>query len=442
MRYHFPPYEQETLSNGLSVMWTPHSEHDGLLVALQLPTGKYDDPAGKEGTAELWAALVQKASETHDTDIFTEKIEQHGALLFSSVQNEYLLLGCKMMPEHAHEIVPLFWDMVVNPGFPAQELAQLKKEMVAHLQSQLSTPSAIASRQFYRDLYSSTHAAGRYKTLTSIKNISLSDIRSFHKNVVRANGAHCIVIGNMSTDEMKSLNEVPMSCIPDAAPAKESESFPKAVAIRKTRVHIVNKPSVSQTSFMVGKSISAGEGSPQRHALLLANYAFGGGNFSSRLLNALRSDQGKTYSIGSHLDLNTSFGTFIASATTQHHQLTQMLHVFFSEHTRLVEKGITQQELTNAKKYAIGSMAFQLEGIGNIAEKLLWLRLHNRPDSYIETYADRINDFSLDYVNKAIAEHFGAGAFIVATCGEKAQIYEGLKEFGQVHTSSLNSSIK
>jgi zinc protease len=241
---------------------------------------------------------------------------------------------------------------------------------------------------------------------------------------------------------MKNLNKVAMSSIPEAAPAKESDAFPKAVAIRKTRVHIVNKPSVSQTSFMVGKSIDAGEGAPQRHALLLANYAFGGGNFSSRLLNALRSDQGKTYSISSHIDLNRTFGTFIASATTQHHQLTPMLRIFFDEFARLRDNGITHEELKTAKKYAIGSMAFQLEGIGNIAEKLLWLRLHNRPDSYIETYADRINDFSLDYVNQAIAQHFGAGAFIVATCGEKSQIYEGLKEFGQVHTSSLNSSIK
>jgi hypothetical protein len=48
-------------------------------------------------------------------------------------------------------------------------------------------------------------------------------------------------------------------------------------------------------------------------------------------------------------------------------------------------KAFTGAELENAKRFAIGNMAFQLEGITNLVERCSWLTFYNRPAGYIET---------------------------------------------------------
>ena len=94
------------------------------------------------------------------------------------------------------------------------------------------------------------------------------------------------------------------------------------------------------------------------------------------------------------------------------------------------ENGVEQKELENAKQFAIGNMAFQLEGIGNIAEKLLWLRFYDRANSYIEKFDEMINSISLEAVNETIRTCFFPENLIVVVVGRKAQISKQLKELG------------
>jgi predicted Zn-dependent peptidase len=441
-RYHFPPaYEQQTLSNGLTVLWVPHHEHDGLLVGVQIPVGKFHDPAGREGTAQMCLSLLQKATQSLSPEQVNETVEQCGAHFFASVYNEYTTIGCRMLPAYADRMVPLFWEMLRAPSFEQREMEQLKKEVTTQLHSEVLDPSTVALRHLFTRLYDKDRCpAGRFHTLRSIKAISLADIRRFFETHIRPAHSHCVMIGNMDVDAMKTCALSHMEQWQHentAAPARIDRADTHDDA---ARIYLVHKKAISQTSLAMGHPVP-GERFEDRHALLLANYIFGGGNFSSRLLNAVRTAQGKTYSISSHLSLNTHVGTFVAQTTTQHGALSSVLSTFTQEYERLHTHGITTQELENAKKYVIGNMAFQLEGIDNLAEKLLWLRLHDLPDSYIAGYADRISALSREHINEVVRAHLTARPCTIAACGDKTHALAPLQALDSVAVTPLNASI-
>jgi zinc protease len=184
-------------------------------------------------------------------------------------------------------------------------------------------------------------------------------------------------------------------------------------------------------SLILGHPV-AGEMDENRNELALANYVMGGGNFSSRLMAHIRSKEGKTYGISSQISCNRDFGVFTIATSTQNSQAAGMLASIMTVYRDVAAAGITADELTKAKQFAIGNMAFQLEGIVNVTDKLLWLRQFGRDISYIENFNDMIDRLSLDSVNNAIRKYLSSPHFAIVAVGRKGAVKDVLAAYGPV----------
>jgi zinc protease len=146
----------------------------------------------------------------------------------------------------------------------------------------------------------------------------------------------------------------------------------------------------------------------------------------------IRSTAGKTYGISSQLSTETDFGAFIIAASTQNRDLGEVLTGVLEEYRRFCKEGVNADELDKAKQFAIGNMAFQLEGIGNVVDKLLWLRFFGRPNSYIEKFEETISPIDTAAVNDAVRRHLSPDNLIIAAVGKRAEIEPQLTRFGAV----------
>jgi zinc protease len=182
---------------------------------------------------------------------------------------------------------------------------------------------------------------------------------------------------------------------------------------------------------MIGHPVP-GELSPDRSALALANYILGGGNFSSRLMERIRSKQGKTYHVGSQLMLNRQCGIFLISTATQSAQTGEVVKTAFDVYREFSESGATEEEIEKAKKFVVGNMAFQLEGIGNIAEKLLWLKFYGREVGYIEHFDDMISSIGRDAINKAIRSYLSSERFAMVVVAPDRSVRPQVAGYGKV----------
>jgi zinc protease len=424
----FPPADEFRLDNGLSVICMPDHEQSGLVFALQFPVGRFADPPGKEGLCELTAALLLRGTQTFPPEEFSSRIENTGASFFSDIGEEHCILGLRMLAVSAARLFPLFVEVVRSPLFAKEEFVRLRHEMVTALRAEANNPSFIAIRHFYKELAGDGHPAGRFQTPASLKNITLAEAERFFIENFSPRGSLCIVAGDCEGKRLRTL-------------CAEQLSFWKKPRIRGTFIaaavgrvaqpviRLINKPDLTQATVMVGHG-APGEGCADKNALSLANHIFGSGNFSSRLMTRIRSVGGKTYGVSSQLVAETGFGALLISTVTQNNRTQEVLRTILEEHRRFCTQGVTAEELVKAKQFAIGNMAFQLEGIGNIVDKLLWLRFYGRQNSYIERFEAMIEAIDVDTVNAVVRKYFAKESCIIIVVGKRTEVESQLRSFG------------
>jgi zinc protease len=426
--YTFPPLDEFTLDNGLKIICIADHEQSGIVIALQLPVGHFSDPPERAGLCELTAGLLAKGTETLTPDEFSDKLESAGASFFSEVGEENCVLGIRMRALSAPSLLPLFVEMISRPRFAEEEFVRLKREMITALRADRVDTSFLATRHFYAELVGEGHPAGRFQTVQSLKKITLREVKDFFNAFFSPEQALFIAAGDYDRGKLKQfVTELFLPWrnsrrkMPVIAPPARHRQLPA--------VRLVNKSDLTQTSLAVGHA-SPGEKCPGKNALLLANHVFGGGNFSSRLMTRIRTADGKTYGISSQLLSETDFGAFMITTSTRNMELAGVLTCIVEEYRRFCSKGVTADELEKAKQFAIGNMAFQLEGIGNVVDKLLWLRFYGRQNAYIERFEETITAIDVATVNDAIRTYLSPENLIIVAVGKKTEIELQLKPFG------------
>jgi predicted Zn-dependent peptidase len=133
---------------------------------------------------------------------------------------------------------------------------------------------------------------------------------------------------------------------------------------------------------------------------------------------------------------------FTISTSTQNAQAAEMLKAITDVYKKFAAEGLTESEFVKAKQFVVGNMAFQLEGIGNATEKLLWLRFYGRDNSYIEKYGQHMADLSLETTNAAIREHFSPERLTVCTVGNQKVVKPLLEQFGAVECLHYRAKVQ
>ncbi|MEZ5252038.1 MAG: insulinase family protein [Ilumatobacteraceae bacterium] len=103
---------------------------------------------------------------------------------------------------------------------------------------------------------------------------------------------------------------------------------------------------------------------PDREALDVVNHVLGGG-LSSRLFDELRERRGLVYSVYSGLACYADTGTWSISTSSQPHHADEVAALIGAELARLVEGGVTDDELAIATGYLTGSYELGLEDSGS-----------------------------------------------------------------------------
>jgi len=407
-------------------------EQEGVTFGFQMPIGEFCDPPGFEGTAEITIGMLLKGPQSLTPEEFAEQLEHVGAALFSEVGDEHCIIGCKLLSRYSCAVLPIFWEMIRDPGFSDKELRRIKREMLTGLQAETADPMSIANRHFTALLCGQDHPAGRVQTRRSVKGITLSRVTSFYRTFIAPDDGIFVMTGDFDADVM--LETVRSSCSGWTAhrTVRPPQCGPLPI-LDSTRIRIVDKPDISQVSLILGHPV-AGELDEKRNELALANYVMGGGNFSSRLMAHIRSKEGKTYGISSQISCNRDFGVFSIATSTQNSQAKSMLESIMTVYRDVASHGVTADELAKAKQFAIGNMAFQLEGIVNVTDKLFWLRQFGRGVSYIQNFNDMVDALSLDSVNAAIRSYLSSPYFAIVAVGKKDAVKTMLATYGPVRT--------
>ena len=422
----FPPYEIQTLPNGLQVMAILHHEQPAVSMRLLIRTGSASDPKGKLGLVHELASLLDQGTESQSAGELNDAIDSIGGLMGAGASTDLTFLNMVVMKDSFEPGLRMLSDMVRHPAFSPAEIDRQRQQTLSGLRVSLEDPDYVADAVFDRLVYG-FHPYGLPHTGTpeSIAAINRSDLVAFHAKYFVPNNAILAIVGDVTAAEAF-----------DGVKKIFGDWARKDVAVEKfiepptptRRLIVVNKPDAVQTEIRVGH-IGIQRKHPDYMAVNLAIRILGGEG-SNRLHNVLRTQRALTYGAQANMDALKETGDFVAQTNTRSDATAEVLRLTFDEFWRLQRDPVSERELADAKAYMTGSFPLTIETPDAIAMQVLNVVFYGLPIEDLQNYRDRVNAVTVDDIQRVARAYLRPDRLSVVLVGNVAAFGATLKGVG------------
>ncbi len=382
------------LKNGLDVIVVPREDLPVVSFSVAIKAGGYDeDKAETLGVADFTAAMLRKGTlagkgkKARSADDISAAIDFVGGGLDASASLESTTAGCSVLAKDTGLCLDLLSDILLRPAFPESELGEVRDEMLAALAQRYDNPRELAGEHFDNLLFGEKNPRGWALTPEDVQKITRDKLLTYWKTYYRPNNALLTVAGDVDPAKLRPLLEKAFGGWAKAdVPARPAF---KMAALKATRVLIVDKPDLTQSTILLGHR-GLRHADPLWFAATLMNYVLGGSDFSSRLMTEVRSKRGLTYGVGSSYGASLYDGAFEVSASTKNESVWEALVAIVGEVRKMKNDGPTAAELAKGKGYYAGSYPFNLQTPAGVAAGIVEAELHGLGIDYVRDFTLRM----------------------------------------------------
>lgn len=404
-----------TTRNGARVYFVAADQLPMLDVRLVFDAGGARD-GDLGGLASLVSSMLDQGTPTRDATAIARSFEQVGAEFDASSHRDMAVVELRVLSDSQFRepALDVLTDVVAHPQFPADAFARTLRSSDVALQQQEQSPQAIASRLFYKGLYRThPYAQPMIGTRESLARIKRQDLAGFHQRYYVARNLTLALVGAVSRSEAEAIAERISSALPAGTPAP---ALPPVPPLAKAR-HLYQEFPSSQTHILVGEP-GIRYGDPDYFPLMIGNEILGGGGFTSRLMDELRTQRGLTYGVYSGFLQMHVQGPFQISLSTRADQAGQALQLIQDILKRFVRQGPGEEELKEAKANIVGSFPLGTASNGSIIGYLGMIGFYGLPLDYLDSYIPKVQAVTVDDVRKAFARHVDPSRLLVVTVGQ------------------------
>jgi zinc protease len=430
------PPTRTKLANGLSVIVVPTSRLPLVDFRLVARAGSVNDPVGKEGVASLTADLLTQGAGKRTAKQLADDIEFVGGSLTAGPGAEQMVVTCEVLKKDLSLGLELFRDVIVTPTFSAEDFDRKKEEALGQIASDKSEPSVIAdnamSRWFWTDSPLGHPPIGWE---SSVKSLTRDDVVKFHRAYLTPERSVLVIVGDVDAASLVASLKTAFAGWKSAGAAPTTDPYGPAAAIKGRTVRVINKPEATQTQIrMMCPSVPRNH--PDWYALQVANTICGDG-FTSRLVNAIRVEQGLTYSISSQFQQRRAAGAFRISTFTRNDQLRKCVDATLVVVKKLVDEGPTDAELDKARNYLKGQYPLGLQAPDELAGEIANVEFFNLPQDFIASYPEKIGAVTMADVKRVLKTYFCTDdlKILVVSNGELAK--KALDGLGALETKEI-----
>ena len=393
---------QLTTPKGLKVWFAPDKTVPVISMAFSFENaGSAHNPPEKNGLAMMSAALMTEGSGKLDANAFSDKLAELGIGISFSVDADYFRGGFKTTLRTKDDAIGLLKDVLYKALLPKDRLEILRQQALTSLEAKLKEPNYILGDSARKGLYGDhPYAFSGEGTLESLKDISSDDIKTFLKTHLARSNLKIAICGNLSTEEVMSLVD---SVFADLPVQSDGQPLPKPNLSYSGQTVVTRQTIPQSVSLFYHPGLNTDD---KNYLILSLVSSIFGSDFTSRLMREVREKNGLAYTVQSFLSIKkeaASLGGFVGSENAK---IDEALTRIKKEFATLASFGVTEQELKDAKKAAVGSFVLRLSSTGAIAAQLLTYQEINYPASYLNERSGKINAIRLNDVNAFIKDFF------------------------------------
>lgn len=423
-----PAIQRGTLENGMDVLVVEHHELPVVQMQMVFKTGADADPIGKAGVASMTSDLLDEGTQSRNALQIADEVDFLGASIGTSSSFDGSFVNLTTLKEHLDKAMELYSDVILRPSFPATEFDRLKKELLTELLQQRDEPGTVASNVFFRELYGMDHPYG-YQVNGSdstVKSMSLEDIRAFYEQNYVPNNATLIVVGDI--DKESAMQVAKTSFGSWKSKPLQARAIPAPAARQnKTTLYFIDKPGAAQSEIRIG-NIGVQRNSEDYFSVSLLNQILGSSN--GRLYLNLREAKGYTYGAYSQFTMRKQAGPFFVYGGIRTNVTDSAMAEFMKEIRRVGEDLVPEQEFAMYKAAVIQRLPRLFETPAQISGQLSSVVLYGLPDDYFDSLVERYSAVTQEDVRRVAQKYIHPDALVVVVVGDKAQVQEKLTKLG------------
>ena len=404
---------ERVVSSGGIEAWLVHEPAVPMIaVDFAFGGGAAQDPAGKAGTANLVASLLDEGAGDLDSKTFHARLERKAIELGFQAERDTLRGTLRTLTENRDEAFDYLRLALTKPRFEGTDVEIIRSQILSNLRRATTSPTDIASLRWWQTAFAD-HPYGRpvNGSLESVPTVTADDLKDYTRRVLARANLKIAVVGDIDAEAVKAMLDRVFGALP-----AEPDLKPVAnVAPQGLGRRIVVKLDVPQAVVTFGGAGIARK-DPDFMAAYIVNHILGGGAFSSRLYQEVREKRGLAYSVYDSLVWLNHSALFLGGTATRADRAGETLDVIDKEIRRLAESGPTADELAKAKAYLNGSFALNLDTSSKIAALLVQLQLDGLGIDYFTRRPEMINAVTLDDA-KRVAKRLLDGGMLVTVAG-------------------------
>ena len=408
---------RQQLPNNLVWLFSPQTELPLVTLELLIKAGTLQDPPGKEGLANLTASLLRNGTKSRTSTQIAEELDFIGAHLTVDGGDDFAKMSLTVLKKDLGPALELLKDILLNPIFPAAEVARKVNQFKAALASAKDEPKVVASRAFMKDLYGpfpySHPVMGTPQGLTAI---TRQDLIEFHRKYYRPNNTVLSLVGDLTPDEAQQwVTKIFSAWASAPLPATKLPAIPPL----NQRQEVVIDKDITQANIILG-NLGIARKNPDFYAFQVMNYLLGGGGFVSRLMDDIRVNRGLAYSVYSSFDPGLEPGAFFVALETKNASAGEAITQVVEQLRRMMTQPVTPEELKDAKSYLIGSFPRKMDSISKRAGLLGYVEVYGLGLDYPWRYPELIQHLTPGDIQQVAEKYLRPEKYLLVVVGKKS----------------------
>jgi len=371
--------------------------------------GRVFENSSNAGITQLMARTMRRGTASRSAEQIDREIEFLGTGLGIVIDEDYFGFKLDIIQKHLAAGFAILSDVICNPLFPDDGLAEEKHLQLASIQRSWDSSSE-RPFQLFSSAYYGNHPYGLPETgfASSVDPIVAESLRQWYGETVVADDALLVVVGDVRADDVHSLMESSLGAI-GRRPSRRPVVPP--VLIPQARIEVTEYRDRKQSAVVVGfPSV------PPRHPdwiviRLIQDITSGlAGTFFAEL-RARRSLAYTVFAGDSSRDLAGAFVGYIASDASKESDAKEGL---ITEIHRLGTDGIQPEDLERARSYVAGSMKIRLQTNSALASEITQHYLYGLGLDFTERFLERVRTISLEEVRDVAKKYLSHDNYTVA----------------------------
>ncbi len=403
------PVTKATLPNGATALIGTDHRLPVVAIVAAFKGGVRVEPEPQQGLSNLVAQMLTKGTKRKNALQIAQQVEALGGTLEPFSGRDGFGLVLQLLSQDVDEGLALMHELIAQSAFPEPELQTQQRLITQLLLAQEDEIFDVGGRLLRRTLFGQHpyrfHPLGDAKTIGTL---TRGDCNTFARQWMVPSNMVVAGIGDIDRSRIEDALQRSFGKIP-SRPSAWPDRLAEPPLERVETVHQTMEK--EQALIMMGFRGST-QTAPDRQILDVMTAIFSG--MAGRLFQAVREEHGLSYTLGAAHVPGWDPGYLLIYAATRPNEQQQVLTVLTEQLQLAIDRGFTDEEVEQAKRYLIGMHRMDVQHLVGLAKRIALDELYGVGFDAWATYDKKVEAVSAALVHEAARRYL--------TLGQRAEV--------------------